>query len=177
MAALRAGANAVGCMKVKDITFDTSFRSLCEMNSCGHYGRGYTCPPDCGEIEELMARAKSYENAFIYQSVHPLEDSFDADGMQEASKKHNALVGRLAEETRDKLKGALYLGAGACGICGVCAKTEAADGAEPLPCRHPDRAIVSMEAYGMAVSQLADKCGLNYINGENTVTYFGAVLY
>ena len=31
-----------------------------------------------------------------------------------------------------------------------------------------------METYGIAVSTLAKSCGMNYINGVNTVTYFGA---
>lgn len=29
----------------------------------------------------------------------------------------------------------------------------------------------------MAVSELAASCGMKYINGQNTVTYFGAVLF
>ena len=40
-----------------------------------------------------------------------------------------------------------------------------------------DRACASLEAYGVSVSQLAELSGMRYINGENTVTYFGAVLF
>jgi hypothetical protein len=35
----------------------------------------------------------------------------------------------------------------------------------------------SLEAYGINVSELAKAAGMNYINGQNTVTYFGAVLF
>lgn len=45
------------------------------------------------------------------------------------------------------------------------------------PCRFPDRAMASLEAYGVAVSELAEACGMKYINGQSTVTYFGAFLY
>jgi hypothetical protein len=35
----------------------------------------------------------------------------------------------------------------------------------------------SLEAYGVNVSALASAAGMKYINGQNTVTYFGAVLF
>ena len=37
--------------------------------------------------------------------------------------------------------------------------------------------MASLETYGIAVSELAALAGMNYINGSDTVTYFGAVLY
>ena len=65
----------------------------------------------------------------------------------------------------------LYLTAGACGVCKTCAKQEA------LPCRFPDRATSSLEAYGIHVSRLAESAGMRYINGVNTVTYFAAIFF
>ncbi|MBM3710008.1 MAG: DUF2284 domain-containing protein, partial [Actinobacteria bacterium] len=35
----------------------------------------------------------------------------------------------------------------------------------------------SLEAYCMNVSTLAELCNMKYINGQNTVTYFGAFLF
>ena len=49
--------------------------------------------------------------------------------------------------------------------------------ADGLPCRFPQKAIPSLEAHGIHVSKLAEACGMRYINGQNTVTYFGAVLF
>ncbi|MDE8682148.1 DUF2284 domain-containing protein [Blautia schinkii] len=40
----------------------------------------------------------------------------------------------------------LMLGAGGCRICGHCAY--------PKPCRFPEKAISSMEAYGLFVTQV-----------------------
>jgi hypothetical protein len=37
--------------------------------------------------------------------------------------------------------------------------------------------VASLEAYGIFVAKLAEKAGMKYINGVNTVTYFGAVLF
>jgi len=35
----------------------------------------------------------------------------------------------------------------------------------------------SLETYGINVSRLAPAVGMKYVNGVNTVTYFGAVLF
>nr|WP_242837443.1 DUF2284 domain-containing protein [Desulfitobacterium metallireducens] len=39
------------------------------------------------------------------------------------------------------------------------------------PCRFPDKAILSLEAYCIDVTILANLCNMQYINGQNTVTY------
>jgi len=54
-------------------------------------------------------------------------------------------------------------------VCPVCGKRTGE------PCRHPQQAISSLEAYGVNVSLLAQAAGMRYTNGQNTVTYFGAV--
>jgi hypothetical protein len=37
--------------------------------------------------------------------------------------------------------------------------------------------MASLEAYCINVSALASSADMKYINGQNTVTYFGAVLF
>ena len=41
----------------------------------------------------------------------------------------------------------------------------------------PEEAVASLETYGGNVSKLAPAAGMKYINGKDTVTYFGAVLF
>ncbi len=173
---LGLGAYRAEVVNVADISVDTSFRSLCEADSCGNYGKNYMCPPDIGNIEALAAELKSYELAMVYQTVEELEDSYDFEGMMLAGAKHNGLARKLREtETAkegDKPGGGirlLHLGAGGCRVCQVCAKRTRE------PCRFPDAAIGSLEAYGVNVQHLAEAAGMRYTNGQNTVTYFGTV--
>lgn len=49
---LLAGAHRAEIVETKDISMDASFRTLCESNACGNYGKCYMCPPDVGEINE-----------------------------------------------------------------------------------------------------------------------------
>jgi len=170
--AFEAGATAVGYAKVADMKFDPAFRAACEQNVCGKFGKCWMCPPDAGDINEMIATAKKFENIMVLQTIGQLEDSYDFEGMQEAAVLHNKMTFVAAEKVRE-LYGdrALVMGAGACHVCARCTRLD------EQPCRNPDTAIPSLEVYGVAVSELAAVSGLKYINGENTVTYFSGVLY
>jgi predicted metal-binding protein len=159
-------------MEVCDIPFRREFRDACRQNTCGKYGTTWMCPPLVGDIDEMIARASAYKHAFIFQSVGALTDSFDIEGMQDAAKKHNQVLKALFSKIPDIMGDFLKLGAGACRVCHRPCSKETDE-----PCRFPEKAIASMEAYGIAVSELAERCGLEYVNGVNTITYFGAILY
>ncbi len=169
---LELGAARAGAIPVKEIRFDCGFRSLCSSNACGNYGKCWMCPPDAGDIDTLIAYAKEFETAIVYQTVGELEDSYDFEGMMEAGKRHNQLARRISERFASMpFSRTLHLGAGGCHVCEVCARRTGE------PCRHPEQAMASLETYGVAVYELAAACGLPYINGQNTVTFFGAFFY
>lgn len=168
--ALCLGAYRAEFIPVKEIRTDPYFRKMCEANACGNYGKSYMCPPDAGPVDVLIGQLYSWDTALVYQTVNRLEDSYDFAGMMEAGRLHNALAGKLRRTARELgYTQALHLGAGGCRLCPVCGKKTG------QPCRHPDEAMSSLEAYGINVSQLAEQCNMRYINGQNTVTYFGAV--
>lgn len=166
------GAYKAGVVDLQDVRFDRAFRTMCETNACGNYGKCWMCPPDAGDIDALMNEAKSYQKALVYQTVGTLEDSYDFEGMMEAARLHNELSRALTKwfATLPFTK-KLHLGAGGCHMCEVCAKRT------NEPCRHPELAMPSLETYGINVSELAASSGMKYINGQNTVTYFGALLF
>ena len=167
--AISLGALKANIIEAKDVFTDASFRDICATNGCGVYGKCWMCPPDIGEIHELMAKIKTYSHALVYQTVSPLEDSFDIEGMQAAKKNFSKLVQKMKRAFTEP--DMLHLGAGGCGVCEVCAKRTSE------PCRFPELAVASLEGYGIYVSKLAESAGMKYINGQNTVTYFGAVFF
>jgi predicted metal-binding protein len=170
--ALDAGAFRAGVISTDEVRTDAGFRRMCEQNLCGNYGRSWMCPPDAGPIEELMAEVRTYSFILVYQTVGELEDSYDFEGMMEAGARHNQVVNRVRNAMKaEPLSKVLHLGAGGCRMCEVCAKKTGE------PCRHPELAMSSLETYGINVSELAKAAGMKYINGQNTVTYFGAALF
>ncbi len=170
-AALRYGATRAAIAAVADIPFRAEFREMCAMNTCGKFGRCWMCPPDVGPIDRMIEQAKTYKKALVFQTVSPLEDSFDIEGMERAAHRHNKILRVLRAESGAAYSETLFMGAGACHGCRHCAR------AGGLPCRRPPEAVASLEAYGIAVSELALLCGMPYHGGANTVTYFAAVLH
>ena len=168
---IELGAYKAYIIDVDKIPFDENLRIYCEANYCGSYGKNYACPPDVGDCNEVIDKAKSYKKALIFQTVNQIEDSYDFEGMDEAKDKHSKVADLINDEIQKLYSDYLQLTAGGCTICPKCAK------AEDKPCRLPGKAISSLEAYCMDVSTLAGLCDMNYINGINTVTYFGAFLY
>jgi len=167
------GASNASGIKTKDISFEPELIKLCEANACGRYGKVYTCPPHVGNTQELIDALMKYETAVIWQNIYPLEDSFDFEGMMEAQDKHVAMTHEIAGHVYKEFgrENVVVLAAGGCSVCDECAA------ATSKPCRFPERALSSLEAYGINVSELAKTAGMNYINGVNTVTYFSGAFY
>ena len=166
------GAFKSKIIKTDEIKTDACFRDMCKSNACGAYGKCWMCPPAVGDIHALMSEVKKYDYALVYQTVTGLEDSYDYEGMVAAKKESY----KLAQKIRERFNAlfdtnALHLGSGGCGVCESCAKKI------DEPCRFPSRAMPSLEAYGVNVSELAKSADMKYINGADTVTYFGAVLF
>lgn len=165
------GAQAARVIDAGEVVLDRSFRDMCAANYCGVYGKCWMCPPDVGEIDVLMDEVKKYSYALVYQYVGQLEDSFDVEGMADAKKVSYRISASLRSAMNGENMKCLHLGSGGCGACKKCSKRDGE------PCRHPDLAMPSLEAYGINVSKLSEAAQMKYINGPDTVTYFGAVLF
>lgn len=170
--ALEAGAAKAALISGEQIVCDRSFRKICENNQCGCYGKCWVCPPEIGEIEDLMAQVKTYPKGLLYQTIGTLEDSFDIEGMMAAGRSHALVSSNLQRALPGLLqKPFLHLSCGGCHLCDICAKRTGE------PCRHPESALPAMEGYGIDVYNTTQNTPLHYINGTNTVTYFGLVLF
>ena len=168
--ALSVGFSNAEYIDVSLVVCDPAFRDMCVSNVCGKYGKCYMCPDDIGAIHTLVEKIKKYPRALIYQSIHTLEDNFDFEGMQAGGKLHQKMSYALEDKLREAgLVNYLHLSKGGCGLCAVCAKIDG------LPCRHIGYALSSVEAYGINVSATVKNTSMKYINGVNTVTYFGMV--
>lgn len=170
--ALSLGFDHAQLITRDQISLSRTFRDQCAANACGVYGKCWMCPPDIGDIDSLMEEVRQYPAGLLYQSIHQLEDSFDFEGMQEGGRRHSENSRLLDDALRKEgYAGFLHLSKGGCGVCSPCAK------AAGQPCRFPEKALSSLEAYGVNVSATAKNAAMKYINGVNTVTYFGLVLF
>ena len=163
------GFTHAAALNVPGISLLDEVRAMCQTNTCGSYGRCWICPPACGDLESCRARVNTYTQGLVVQLVGQLEDAFDIEAMQRISAQHKALFQSFAEELRDMVPRLTPLGSGSCQVCDVCTCPDA-------PCRFPEKAFPSMEAYGMLVSEVCKKNGLSYYYGPNTLAYTGCYL-
>ncbi len=144
-------------------------RAMCVADKCGAYGKNWTCPPYCGTLADCAEKIRSYHRGILIQTVGKLEKTVDTRGYRRTEEKHMRQLHTLYEELRKAYPEALCLGSGGCRVCKKCA--------HPEPCRYPEKAISSMEAYGLFVTQVCRDNGAQYYHGEKTVTYTACILY
>ncbi|MGD0152685.1 MAG: DUF2284 domain-containing protein [Thermacetogeniaceae bacterium] len=171
--ALESGATHAAMVDTSKITFHEEFRQACEKNVCRKYNTNWMGPPAIGPISELMERARKYRQGLLFQTVHQLARTFDYQGMLEGGRIHERVFRTLLEKIRAKytFSEMLPLNAGCCSICERCAYLD------QEPCRHPDLAVSSVEAYGIDVMALEKNAGIPYYNGKDTVSYVGLILF
>ena len=157
------------CLSTGEFDFQPQAREICEGNACGQYGKTWSCPPAMGTYEECKKLILSYDNAFVFTGKYDLEDSYDFEGMMEGKKQFQEMCRNIREFWRQRHGRCVLLGNGSCDLCSRCTYPDA-------PCRRPGDMITSLEGYGVMVNHLAESAGVNYINGQNTVTYFAVVL-
>lgn len=167
--ALSFGFTSAGEINRKALVFMPEVRQMCAAGKCGKYGKCWVCPPACGTLEECAAKAAEYTFGILVQTTGRLEDDFDYVSMQAAGKKHAGSFAALAASWREKYGDILPMGSGGCVNCRKCTYPDA-------PCRFPDRAFPSMEAYGLWVSKVCELSGLPYNYGKLTLTYTSCCL-
>lgn len=164
------GIHQYGIVSPAEIVFDEEIRKICENNVCRLYGKTWACPPAVGTVSQCRERCLQYENAMVFNGVYPLEDSFDYEGMRKGHAQFKELCNRLYEAVRPRYDSFILLSNEGCNRCRTCTYPNAA-------CRMPDKLFPSLEGFGIHVAKLAASAGIHYINGANTVTYFGMLLY
>ena len=151
--AWEAGSSACAPLHIRTLRCKSEVRDMCAGNSCGQYGRRWSCPPGCGTLEECLERINGYSQGILIQTIGELEDSFDAEAMAEAERRHKESLAKMLKLLR----------------CRQCSYPDA-------PCRFPGEAVSSMEAYGLLVSQVCRDNHLDYYYGSDKIAYTGCFL-
>lgn len=161
-----------GALSTAQMSFEPSFRKYCADNFCGNYGKSWTCPPHLPEVAVLEAKVKAYQQAVIFQTIVPLEDSLDYEAMQAGRVEHNAQFYKLLAQLRQLPNfDFMAMSVGKCAVCDACTFDD------NLPCRCPELAVASTSGYCIDMSDLVTTAGLKYNNGANTVSYVGVIVF
>lgn len=167
--AMEMGFDAAAPLDPMTLTAREDIRAMCAADKCGAYNKNWTCPPACGSLGECQAKMHSYEKGILLQSIGHMIKVIDSRCYRETERRHIQNLYAFAEEIRKVYPDALCLGAGGCRVCKPCAY--------PQSCRFPEKAISSMEGYGLFVTQVCTDAGLPYHYGEKTVAYTACILF
>ena len=167
------GFEITGGVNPADLQVNPQVRDMCAVDRCKMYDHNWMCPPACGELEYFAGRIIQCSEGLLVQTVAKLEDDFDFESMQDAADLHKERFTKLTDQVREEAAAAgaspFFLGAGTCTLCPTCSYPDS-------PCRHPQRAVVSMEAAGLWVSQVCSAAGIPYNHGKNTIAYTSCIL-
>ena len=164
-----AGFSAWAKLDLSTIELKPEVRDMCATNSCGQYGKRWSCPPGCGSLEECTQRMKGFTQGILVQTYGDVEDGFDFEAMMEIEADHKAHFSEMYEILRETGANVLAIGAGCCTQCAKCTYPDE-------PCRFPDKMIASMEAYGMLVLEICKANGLTYYYGPDKMAYTSCFL-
>ena len=167
--AQEAGFSAWADLDVSTIELKPEVRDMCAVNSCGQYGKRWSCPPGCGTLEECTGRLKGFTQGILVQTYGEIEDGFDFEAMMEIEADHKEHFLEMYDALQESGAQVLAIGAGCCTQCAKCTYPEE-------PCRFPEKMISSMEAYGMLVLEVCKANGLTYYYGSDKMAYTSCFL-
>lgn len=153
------------------IPIDPKFRVYCEENLCGRYNANYSCPPDCGTVEELREKILAEDKVMILQMLVDINGYEDKETIINAKAAHNAAALRLMKKLQENGYSGFCSGYGGCSLCSPCKRTE------NKPCIHPELRISCMSAYCIDVAELAKRCKLAFAWSENRLHLFGMAAF
>lgn len=167
--ALACGFSYAAPLAIDTLKPMTMVRDACAADKCQVYNKNWTCPPQCGTLEECEAKMRRYSRGILLQTVGKLEKRIDTKGYMRIEAEHREHILAFAKLLRQQYPDNLCLGAGGCRVCASCAF--------PEPCRFPEKAMSSMEAYGLFVTQVCRDNGMNYYYGPKTIAYTACILF
>ncbi len=167
--AQEAGFTAWAALDVSTIELKPEVRDMCAVNSCGQYGKRWSCPPGCGTLEECNQRMQDYTHGILVQTYGDIEDGFDFEAMMEIEQEHKEHFYAMQAAFAEAGVSVMALGAGCCTVCAKCSYPDE-------PCRFPEKRLSSMEAYGMVVNEVCKANGLAYNYGPEKMAYTSCFL-
>lgn len=156
-------------VEIGEIEFSEKVRHICR-TECPRYGTSWSCPPAVGTVEECRERCEAYSGAFVFTTIAEVNDAENMEETLATRAGHEAVTREIRGIFETYFHSTLALSAESCAICESCAYPDG-------PCRYPQRMLPCIESYGIVVPKLAERTGIEFMNGAGIVTWFGIVLY
>jgi len=152
-----------------ELVFADRVRWICE-HECPMYNTTWACPPAVGTVEVCRARVLAFSEGLMIATITEVSDIANIEETLSTRADHERITREILEIVRQRSTQTLTLSTEACAHCAHCSYPDA-------PCRHPDRMFPCVESHGILVTDLAEKHGIDFLAGNNLVTWFSLILY
>ena len=133
------------------------------------YGTSWACPPAVGTVEQCQQRCLAYPEFLMISTVSEVEDIENMELTLATRSSHERVTAQVAALIKEQGCDLQVLSTEACAICEQCMYPNGA-------CRFPEKMFPCVESHGILVTDLAERCGMEFFNG-NIVTWFSVILY
>ena len=155
-------------LRTEELVFTERVRRICEQE-CPMYGKTWACPPAVGSVEECKKRCLQYPEALVLTTITEVSDIANLQETLDTRAPHEAVTREAAEFVKEQAEDVMVLSTEACAVCEHCAYPDA-------PCRHPDKLYPCVESHGILATDIAEKYGMDFFDG-NIVTWFSIIFY
>lgn len=152
-----------------ELVFADRVRWICE-HECPMYNTTWACPPAVGSVEECRARVLGFKEGLMIATITEVSDIANIGETLATRADHEKITREILEIVKQQAEETLTLSTEACAHCARCSYPDA-------PCRHPDKMFPCVESHGILVTDLAEKHGIDFLAGNNLVTWFSLILY
>ena len=152
----------------RSLVFTERVRHICK-TECPMYGKTWACPPAVGSVDECREKCLRYPEALVITTVTEVTDIADLNETLTTREPHEAITRQVAALLREQTKDVMVLSTEACALCEHCAYPDA-------PCRHPGRMFPCVESHGILATDLAERYGIEFFDG-NLVTWFSILFF
>lgn len=152
----------------EELTFTPRVRHICT-TECPMYGKTWACPPAVGTVEDCQAKCMAYPEFLLISTVTEVEDIENLEQTLATRADHEAITHEVAELVKAQGCETMTLSTEACAICDECAYPNEA-------CRHPEKMFPCVESHGILVTELCERFGIEFFNG-NIVTWFSLIFF
>lgn len=143
---------------------------ICKENKCGNYNKSWTCPPNAPPLSECQRQISSFGHLMIYKFSFPVKDIRDPGEVRGLLKRQQDIVREIRDEANAKGIRNLSLPGGSCLYCDKCTYPDA-------PCRYPDKALNSNDAYALDLASYIESVGLSFKRNDDEVIFFGMMFH
>lgn len=155
-------------MRSEELLFTDRVRHICE-TECPRYGSSWACPPAVGTVEECREKCLSYPDFLMISTVTEISDIANMEEALATRGEHEALTHEVTALLQQQGCETMALSSESCALCETCAYPHGS-------CRHPEKMYPCVESYGILVTEIAEKYGMEFFNG-NIVTWFSLIFF